>query len=447
MKRAGYSSGLHTRIIFIVISIVISSILIDTSIVKISVFTGGLHGSNRDIMIYAIISLIYGVAQFILLKFTIIKEQFKNRTMMLVHKSVLILQFILIGILAISIIQMIVISGYSSIILKVVTWINYSMSIVFLGLLAKKFISWFSSRRNKVLIAYALAMALLCINNILAILDISYELTGQRAPEYIHPTKSSVGANVITGYIGLNTAYFITSVLSFISTWFATVLLLHHYSTKIGKTKYWIIVSIPLVYFLSQFQTVLIALFTPLRLSDPILFGVTYTLAFGASKPVGGILFGVAFWIVSKGLSHRQVKDYMIISGYGLLLLFTANQHQVLQLNPYPPFGLPTISYIGLASYLVLVGVYSSALSVANDAELRRSIRKSVEENTDLLGNIGEAQFEDQLQKTVIKKTRDLSEKIVEETGIASSLEERDIHDYVIMAINEAKRARRFSNI
>jgi hypothetical protein len=79
-----------------------------------------------------------------------------------------------------------------------------------------------------------------------------------------------------------------------------------------------------------------------------------------------------------------------------------------------------------LASYLILVGVYSTALSVANDAELRRSIRKSVQENSELLGNIGEAQFEDQLQKTVIKKITDLSEKIIEEIGIASSLEERD---------------------
>jgi hypothetical protein len=110
------------------------------------------------------------------------------------------------------------------------------------------------------------------------------------------------------------------------------------------------------------------------------------------------------------------------------------------------PAGLLTISYIGLASYFILICVYSSALSVANDVELSRSIRKSVEENSDLLGNIGEAQFEDQLQKTVIKKTRNLSDKIIEETRIASSLEERDIHDYVIMAINEGTRARRFSN-
>jgi hypothetical protein len=445
LKRADYGGGLRSKTIFITILVVIASILIDTSITKISVFTGGIHGSNRDIMIYSIITIIYGIGQYILLKFTIIKERFKNRRMILIHKSVVILQYVLLGLLAISVIQMIFTSSYSSILLKIVTWINYSMSIVFLGLLSKRFFSWFFTRRNKVLIAYAIAMIFLCTNNVLAIVDISYQLTGQRAPDYIRPSKSSVGKLTSAGNV-VNSIYFITSILSFISTWFATVLLLQHYSTKIGRAKYWVIVSIPLVYFLSQFQTVLIDLFTPLRHSDPILFGITYTLVFSASKPVGGILFGIAFWIVSKGLSHRQVKDYMIISGYGLLLLFTANQSQILQLSPYPPFGLPTISYIGLASFLILVGVYSSALSLANDAELRRSIRKSIEENSDLIGNIGEAQFEDQLQKEVIKKTRDLSEKIIQDTGVASSLEERDIHEYVILAINEAKRARRFSN-
>ncbi len=187
----------------------------------------------------------------------------------------------------------------------------------------------------------------------------------------------------------------------------------------------------------------IINVFTPLRLADPILFGLSYTLVFSTSKPVGGILFGIAFWIVSKGLSYRHVKDYMIISGYGLLLLFTANQHQLLQLNPYPPFGLATISYVGLASYLVLVGVYSSALSVANDVELRRSIRRSVQENSDLLGNIGEAQFEEVLQKKIFQKTKSLSEKITEETGIASSLDERDLHEYVILAINEVKKTKK----
>ena len=141
----------------------IASILIDTSIVKTSVYTGGLSGSTGDIMLFTIISLIYAIGQYVILKLIVIRGRFKTHTMIIFHKSVEIIQYILIAILLISIVQMITTSSYSSIILKIVTWINYSMSLVFLGLLAKKFISWYTTRRNKILIAYAIAMLFICI--------------------------------------------------------------------------------------------------------------------------------------------------------------------------------------------------------------------------------------------------------------------------------------------
>jgi hypothetical protein len=162
--------------------IVIASILIDTSIVKTSVYTGGLHGSTADILLFTVISLIYAMAQYLLVRVTMVRERFKTRTMIIVHKSVIILQYILIAILLITIIQMILTSSYSSIMLKIVTWINYSMSIVFLGLLAKKFISWYSTRRNLILIAYAVAMLFLCIDSIMSIIDISFGLTISGGP-------------------------------------------------------------------------------------------------------------------------------------------------------------------------------------------------------------------------------------------------------------------------
>jgi hypothetical protein len=152
--RAEYEGSLRSKTIFVIISIVIASILIDTSIIKISVYTGGIHGSNVDIMIYSIITAVYGIGQYIFLKSTIIRERFKNPRMILVHKSVVALQYILLGILALSIIQMIFTSSYSSIILKVVTWISYSMSTIFLGLLSTRFFAWFRTRRNKVVLAY-----------------------------------------------------------------------------------------------------------------------------------------------------------------------------------------------------------------------------------------------------------------------------------------------------
>lgn len=134
--------------------------------------------------------------------------------------------------------------------------------------------------------------------------------------------------------------------MSFILTWIATVLLLHSYSRKLGRIKYWILVSIPLIYFLSQFQLAFLNIFTPFRLSEPILFGIVYTLFFSATIPAGGVLFGIAFWSVARNLGRDIVKQYMMISAYGMMLLFSSNQVSGLVLAPYPPFGLATVSFL-----------------------------------------------------------------------------------------------------
>lgn len=424
--QAAIGVNFQAKTIFVTVCVIVASILIDTSVVKTSVYTGGLHGSTADIVLFTVISLIYAMAQYLIVRVTIERERFRTRTMILIHKSVIILQYVLIIILIITIVQMILTSSYSSIILKIVTWINYSMSIVFLGLLAKKFFSWYSTRRNLILITYAIAMLFLCMDSIMSIIDISYGLT-IGASALISITKSGVAMISAPSLLSstVNSAYFIISLLAFTSIWFATVLLLKHYSNKIGKAKYWILVSIPLAYFLTQFQTILLYLFTPIRVTDPIIFGITYTLIFSASKPIGGILFGISFWIVSRGLNNPQVKKYMIISGYGLLLLFTASQHQVLLQYPYPPFGLPTICYVGLASYLVLVGVYSAALSVARDSELRKEFYKTARSQLDLLKTIGVTEMEKQLIKTyksVDKRTRSLDNNRFEKDDMRDAL-------------------------
>ena len=155
---------------------------------------------------------------------------------------------------------------------------------------------------------------------------------------------------------------------------------------------------------------------------------------------MGGILAGIAFWIIARSIKQKAVRQYLLISACGIMLVFASNQASRLVYPPFPPIELGAICYLGLASYLILVGIYSSALSVANDVELRRSIRKSVEQQSNLLGNIGTAQLENQIQKTVLNKTRDLYLKLGDETGVQSSLEERDLQNYIQMAINETKK-------
>ena len=102
----------------------------------------------------------------------------------------------------------------------------------------------------------------------------------------------------------------------------------------------------------------------------------------------------------------------------------------------YPPFGMVTISYVGLSSYLILVGICFSAISVAQDMKLRRSIRNSIEQNLDILDKIG-------VENRIVAFTKALSDEITEDTGVESSLDEQDIKDYMAEVIEETKSLRR----
>ena len=89
-----------------------------------------------------------------------------------------------------------------------------------------------------------------------------------------------------------------------------------------------------------------------------------------------------------------------------MILLFTSNQGTTLIYAPYPPFGLITTSLIGLSSYMLLVGIYSSAMSISRDTELRKFINTIADREIRLLGSIGFAQAEQELVTKVIPLAR-----------------------------------------
>ena len=86
-----------------------------------------------------------------------------------------------------------------------------------------------------------------------------------------------------------------------------------------------------------------------------------------------------------------------MITAYGSILIFTSNQANLLLNTPYSPFGVITSSIRGLSSYLLLVGIYSAAVSVSEDSKLRQSIRSFAIKEYRLLDSIGMAQMEQQI--------------------------------------------------
>jgi hypothetical protein len=441
-----FQNKIGSKGIFILVSFIIVALIVDTSIFKISAITGGLSSTDSSIAIFVVMSVIFAVGQYFILGFVRrgTQKNSSNERLRLstIGKVVSIIQYALIAIFASIILEMLFTSSYNVLFIEIVIWMNYILAIALLGFLAQRFLSWYMSNHNPVVLAYSLAIIMISINAVFTLLYVTNELAfNYSGVTIIEPNLTPV-ATYGSVYDIFNAGYVITSVMSFVITWAATVLLLHNYSRNLGRAKYWILVSIPLVYFLSQFQPLFLNVFEPFRLSEPILFGVVYTLFFSATVPAGGILFGIAFWSVARNIHSNKVKQYMMISAYGMMLLFSSNQASGLVLMPYPPFGLVTVSFFGLASYLLLIGIYSSAISVAEDSNLRSSIRSFALKESRLLDSIGMAQMEQEIEKRVITLTKRTQDRMAEETGIKSSLTEEDMKEYLEEVIREVKKGR-----
>jgi hypothetical protein len=196
-----------------------------------------------------------------------------------------------------------------------------------------------------------------------------------------------------------------------------------------------------MVYFLGQFLYLFINPFSILS-SDPFGYGVLLMTMFLLSKSAGGALFGFAFWFAVRRLDRGPVRDYMVISAFGLILFFISNQAAI----TFPPFGLATSLFVGLSSYYIMLGIYSSAVSISEDTELRKSIRRLALKEQSLLDGIGTANMQQRIEKRVLEIAKKNEEKMLEQTGIESSLNENDMKEYLNEVISEVQSSRLGNN-
>ena len=127
-------------------------------------------------------------------------------------------------------------------------------------------------------------------------------------------------------------------------------------------------------------------------------FGIIYVLTFSAQQ-AAALLFSLAFWTASSLVANQRVQYSLLTSAIGMALLFGSIEIVTLQYKVYPPFGLVTEAFIPLGAYLLFVGIFSSATSVARDAKLRKEFYKSAMSQFNLLKTIGITQMEKELLK------------------------------------------------
>jgi hypothetical protein len=365
--------------------------------------------SNTEL--YLIYSIIFIISNIVLLN--IVKDTISNlKQNRYFYFMVLIIQSLLSITLLTIYGQMIINSNYYNLLIFIIVYTSFLSSIGFLLILTIKLLRWFSLSPNYSVLMYGMAISFFILNTIIGLVYVSQVLSTHT--DIIKPMSCRVlfGSlfHINPGLsIYLSNLYDITSIISFIALWFVTTIMLKQYSRNIGKIKYWILVSIPLIVFMTKYEIILyyflndpaiLEIFSSIR-SNSILDQIVYTFL-NSNLLIGGIFFAIAFLVIAKKIPKgHQIVNSLIISLIGMMFLFGSKNVSALIIPSYPPVGIVAISFMGLASYLLLVGIYSIATIAARDIRLRKYLSKKVENDTTLLSNIAYSESESEIQKNV----------------------------------------------
>jgi hypothetical protein len=426
------------RIVFVVISALVVGLVLEISLIRLSGFEN-VPDVPTNVKIFTALEILCIFSQLIILNF--VHRKVRNsvslkRYLHILHKAMVLIQLGIIALLVAILCELTVTFTYHLVLLKAVFLSSFLTSTCIMVLLTSRFIIWLRSNRNRLTLAYLLASSCLSISTAIGLVyvlgQVSYDA------EVIRPKPfGEFVTHYEIGDSSLANAYTISSAIAFILLWIGTVFLLLSYGKRLGIIRYWIIMCVPLLYFLSQFEPLVLNVLFSYSLANAPLFSLFYVLMVNVSSPIGGVLFGLSFIQIARNVRHLEVKGYMVISAVGLLLLLASNQAQVLITAPLPPFGLLSISFMGLSAYLLFIGIYSSAISVSQDSRLRASIRKSVETEVNFIGNIGGAQMDHTIVEKVLKTTKAVSKTMPQDSGITPSLTEKEIAEYIEEVLRE----------
>lgn len=368
------------------------------------------------------------------------------------YKATPIFLYALLVIFGAIIVEMVLFSQYSTYLLILLLLIS-AVAILFFGFRTYKFLSWFKSsvkkRDNIMILAFAVSSMLLCISTTVAItLDIK-ELVVSRPPSIDpnFPASNSMASRHLTSIELIIHLYgfLVPQVTAIaIAETVAIAFFLRYFKDQIGSAIFWTIIILPPVLFLTgvfgpQFlkSTGSEFVYTESRF---LIFRVIGT----AGWVVADFVIAYAYILVAKTLgreitsSRNKIINYLIIAAVATILISPTTNNWITN-NSYPPFGAIQRAFLVLASFLFSLGIYSVALSVAQDAELRQLARKYVKEYA-LLDTLGSAQDNAEIMRKLVKLIHQHADAMEKETGVESSmLDDNEARRYLDLVIMETR--------
>jgi hypothetical protein len=310
---------------FTLMMIVIATITADSLIGIVADFIPVQLSSRSGVFVFILFAVLLAITQYLIIDY--VKQSNKETRkrerafhLQKLHTGVSLAQYTIITIITTVILQVLFLQHYSTVFLFIIHAISYGLWIITLALLARAFFSWYvSSNKNLVVLIFALAMIAYVVNGMVA-LATSFDMLMQQKlvvtfndvayfPEF---SIQSIGSQ-----IGLVSQ--IASSAAYILTWVGTVKMLYPYVKKLGKIKFWIIMSAAMIYYLISFPLFDLGYFTPSENVD----AMTNELIFSFAGIMSGIIFGAAFLSVARSLrKDSDLRNYMILAAYGFVLFY-----------------------------------------------------------------------------------------------------------------------------
>jgi hypothetical protein len=224
----------------------------------------------------------------------------------------------------------------------------------------------------------------------------------------------------------------------------AVAFFLRYFKDQIGRATFWIVIILPPVLFLT-------GVFGPQLLAHTggeMVYQLPEFLIFRVIGTAGWIaadfVIAYAYLLVAKTLgrqitsSRNNIINYLIIAALSTILVSPTTNNWITN-NSYPPFGAIQRAFLVLASFLFSIGIYSVAMSVAQDAELRHLARKYAKEYA-LLDTLGNAQENAEIIGKVVKLIHKHADAMEKETAVESSmLDDNEVRQYLDLVILETR--------
>jgi hypothetical protein len=399
-----FSSGLTKKNSLILILTFTVIVVLDSTIIKFASYTGQQLPTSWNIQIFIAFSFVFSIISILFLYMTRkTSESFYTLPINIkyLRRFFFFSQILTFSIIGTIILQMILSNKYNIIFVRVETYLAYIATLIFLIFLVFLFIGWFKSKRNYIIMLFTISFSLLIINLVVSFIYLDSYFSNS-VKQIIQPYQIT---SFVTNFGGSSFhqqtafAHDILSILSFSFMWIATAILLSHYRYKTGKVKYFILISIPLIYYIFPFEGYFGNTFFSLILEYPITFAIIYILIFSATKQIGALFFSIFFLIASTLVAKSKVRQSILFSAVGMAIIFGSLDIATLQYSVYPPFGLITTGFMPLGSYLLFIGILSSAQNISRNIQIRKELYKSANSHLDLLRIIGMAQMEKELLK------------------------------------------------